>query len=122
MALAVGVQGLRDIAAPKPKKVSNMIHARELDINAITTVSDLFELIDLPYRITKHAQLSIVSRSSDPMCTPSPSLRLEWRGDGEGHRPCPPVRQPVRQERPATPARARGTHHTPARTATTTGA
>ena len=62
---------------------TNMIHARELDINAITTVSDLIELIDLPYRITKHAQLSIVSRSSDPMCTPSPSLRLEWRGDAE---------------------------------------
>jgi hypothetical protein len=68
----------------KPKKVStNMIHARELDINAVTTVSDLFELIDLPYRITKHATLSIVGRSADPSCMPTPTLRLEWRGEPE---------------------------------------
>jgi len=67
-----------------PKEVStNMIHARELDINAITTVSELFELIDLPYRITKHAQLRIVSKSSDPASPPIRVLRLEWRGEPE---------------------------------------
>jgi len=57
----------------------NMIHARELDINAITTVSDLFELIDLPYRVTKHAQLSIVPKHYPETF----SLRLEWRGEPE---------------------------------------
>jgi hypothetical protein len=68
----------------KPKKVSeNMIHARELDINAVTTVSDLFELIDLPYRITNKATLSVVSASKDPACVPVRVLRLEWRGDDE---------------------------------------
>ena len=66
--------------APAPKKASNMIHARELDITPVTTVSELFELIALPYRITKHAQLSIVSTSE---YTPVRTLRLEWRGEPE---------------------------------------
>ena len=66
-----------------PKKVSNMIHARELDITAVTTVSELFELIDLPYRVTKHAQLSIVIRPSSPASPPYRTLRLEWRGEPE---------------------------------------
>jgi hypothetical protein len=61
----------------------NLVHARELDITAVTTVGELFELIDLPYRVTKHAQLSIVSRSDDPMCVPTRVLRLEWRGEPE---------------------------------------
>jgi len=62
---------------------ANLVHARELDITAVTTVSELFELIDLPYRITRHAQLSIVSRSADPSCVPTRTLRLEWRGEPE---------------------------------------
>jgi len=67
-----------------PKKVSeNMIHARELDINAVTTVSELFELIDLPYRITKHARLSIIHRVRDINVEAVRVLRLEWRGDAE---------------------------------------
>ena len=61
----------------------NLVHARELDITAVTTVSELFELIDLPYRITKKAQLSIVSTSKDPSCVPIRVLRLEWRGEPE---------------------------------------
>jgi len=60
-----------------------MIHARELDINAMTTVTDLFELIDLPYRITKHAQLSIVPWSNKAALTTTFKLRLEWRGEPE---------------------------------------
>lgn len=67
-----------------PKKVSgNMIHARELDINAVTTVSELFELIDLPYRVTKHAQLSIVTQSRFGDVVVPTTLRLEWRGEPE---------------------------------------
>jgi hypothetical protein len=65
--------------APAPKKVStNMIrttHVREIDINRITTVSDLFALIDLPYRITKKATVSIEAGTA--------TLRLEWRGEPE---------------------------------------
>jgi len=60
-----------------------MIHARELDINAVTTVSELFELIDLPYRITKHARLSVVRRSQFESRLDTTTLRLEWRGDAE---------------------------------------
>jgi hypothetical protein len=60
-----------------------MIHARELDINGVTTVSDLFELIDLPYKVTKHAQLSIVPRSPFENTTGTFTLRLEWRGEPE---------------------------------------
>jgi len=71
------------LAANQKKLRGNMIHARELDINAVTTVSELFELIDLPYRITKHATLSIGSRSDDPACFPTRLLRLEWRGEPE---------------------------------------
>jgi len=71
--------------SPPPKEAStNMIHARELDINAVTTVSDLFELIDLPYRITKKATLSIVSRfGKDPASEGRKVLRLEWSGEPE---------------------------------------
>jgi len=56
-----------------------------LDINAVTTVSELFELIDLPYRITKHAQLSIVRGSGNPFenTVGTAVLRLEWRGEPE---------------------------------------
>jgi hypothetical protein len=62
---------------------TNMIHARELDINAITTVSDLFELIDLPHRITKKATLSVVPWSQKGSFTTTFKLRLEWRGEPE---------------------------------------
>ena len=66
------------------KKVSeNMIHARELDINGVTTVSDLFELIDLPYKVTKHATLSIVPWSDKASFTTTFKLRLEWTGGDE---------------------------------------
>jgi len=67
----------------KSEEASNMIHARELDINAVTTVSELFELIDLPYRVTKHAQLSIVPKSYPETFTTNFTLRLEWRGEPE---------------------------------------
>ena len=63
----------------KSEEVSvNMIrttHTRELDINRITTVGDLFALIDLPYRITKKATVSIEAGTA--------TLRLEWRGEPE---------------------------------------
>jgi hypothetical protein len=74
---------LADEAKGKNGVSGNMIHARELDINMLTTVSELFELIDLQFRITKHAQLSIVSRSADPSCVPTRTLRLEWCGEPE---------------------------------------
>ena len=68
----------------KPKKVSmNMIHARELDINGVTTVSELFELIDLPYRTTKRARVSIVPWSQKESFTTTFKLRLEWTGGDE---------------------------------------
>jgi len=62
-----------------------MIHARELDINGATTVSELFELIDLPYRVTKHAQLSIVRGSGNLFenAVGAAVLRLEWLGEPE---------------------------------------
>jgi hypothetical protein len=60
-----------------------MVHARELDINGATTVSDLFELIDLPHRITKNATLRIVPRSTFENTTGTFTLRLEWRGEPE---------------------------------------
>ena len=72
-----------------PKKVSdsvsnaNLVHARELEITAVTTVSELYEMIDLPYRITKHAKVSIGSKYDFPRNAETPVLRLEWRGDGE---------------------------------------
>jgi hypothetical protein len=62
---------------------ANLVHARELDITEVTTVTELFELIDLPYRITKHAQLSVVTRSQFADTFGTPTLRLEWRGEGE---------------------------------------
>ena len=61
----------------------NLVHARELEITAVTTVSDLFELIDLPYRITKKSVLSIVRQSPFPGVEGAVSLRLEWRGEPE---------------------------------------
>lgn len=64
----------------KPKKVSNMIHARELDITADTTVSDLFELIDLPCRIAKNAKVGLVGRGPD-LGSATYRLRIEWTGD-----------------------------------------
>jgi hypothetical protein len=68
----------------KLKKVStNMIHARELDINGVTTVSELFELIDLPYKVTKKATLSIVPWSDKASLTTTFKLRLEWTGGDE---------------------------------------
>ena len=73
------------IADAKPKKAStstNMIHARELDITGVTTVSDLFELIDLPYRITKKATLSIKQAQRGQYEVGTTVLRLEWRGEG----------------------------------------
>jgi len=71
-------------SAASQKKVStNMIHARELDINAVTTVSELFELIDLPYRITKKATLSVIPWSRKETFTTTFKLRLEWRGEPE---------------------------------------
>ena len=75
--------------ASKPKKASNsvsnanLVHARELEITAVTTVSELYEMIDLPYRITKHAKVSIGSKYDFPRNAETPVLRLEWRGDGE---------------------------------------
>ena len=61
----------------------NLVHARELEINAVTTVSELFDLIDLPYRITKHAKVSLISGSSGPIIVPTRLIRIEWRGDTE---------------------------------------
>ena len=63
----------------------NLVYARELEINAATTVSDLFDLIDLPYRITKHAKLSFTAGSaSEPYGVVAPRvLRLEWHGGAE---------------------------------------
>jgi len=77
------------IADAQPRKVSdnvsngNLVHARELDITAVTTVSELFELIDLPYRVTKHATLSIVPRARFDSFEGTFTLRLEWRGEPE---------------------------------------
>jgi len=70
----------------EPKKVSenlSITHARELKIDDTVTVSELFELIDLPYRITKHAQLSIVPKSYPETFTTNFTLRLEWTGEVE---------------------------------------
>jgi len=61
----------------RPKEVSvNMIrttHTRELDINRITTVGDLFALIDMPYRITKKATVKVEAGTA--------TLRIEWASE-----------------------------------------
>ena len=69
-----------------PKKASNavsnnanLVYARELEITAVTTVSELYEMIDLPYRITKHAKVSIQYQDG----VVAPILRLQWHGEGE---------------------------------------
>ena len=74
----------------QPEKASdrvsngNLVHARELGITAVTTVSELFDLIDLPHRITKHAQVSLVPTGCYPYSeVPQMVLRIEWRGEGE---------------------------------------
>ena len=63
------------------KSKGNLVHARELPITRATTVSDLFELIDLPYKITRGAQVSLVPQYGvfrPDACTPY-VLRIEWR-------------------------------------------
>ena len=81
---------LSQIADAKPRKGSDsvstnsIVYARELEINAATTVSDLSDLIDLPYRATKHAKLSIIPGDSpDPYTSRPRVLRLEWHGGAE---------------------------------------
>ena len=81
--ITMSLDAMAALAAKSKKAGGNMIHARELEITAVTTVSDLFELIDLPYRITKKSVLSIVRQSPFPGVEGATSLRLEWRGDDE---------------------------------------
>jgi hypothetical protein len=69
-----------------PKKVSenlSITHARELKIDDTVTVSDLFALIDLPYKVTRDAKVTWVAHQDNALCTPNFTLRLEWRGDAE---------------------------------------
>ena len=61
---------------------ANLVNARELEITAVTTVSELFDMIDLPYRITKHAKVSIKAVQGPVSFEPTRLLRIEWRGEG----------------------------------------
>ena len=70
----------------RPKKVSenmSITHARELKINDTVTVSDLFALIDLPYKITRKAKVTWVARQDNALIDPTFTLRLEWTGGDE---------------------------------------
>jgi len=67
-----------------------MIQAKELVIDGNTTVSDLYKLIDMPYKITNKSKLMFVSERPSfyfPENVQRPLvLRLEWeveKGDPE---------------------------------------
>ena len=58
-----------------------MIQARELSINSDTTVHDLYELVDMPYRITNKARVVLIPDPGVPrrFDTEHPLvLRVEW--------------------------------------------
>ena len=66
-----------------------MIQARELRIDSDTTVTDLFNLMDMPYKIIRKAKVALipdptVERRYETMATLI--LRIEWeveKGDPE---------------------------------------
>ena len=67
-----------------------MIQAKELVIDGNTTVSDLYKLIDMPYKITNKSKLMFVSERPSfyfPENVQRPLvLRVEWeveKGDPE---------------------------------------
>jgi len=58
-----------------------MIQARELRIDSDTTVTDLYELIDMPYKVTNKSRLTVVldpNARFEPMTSHPLVLRVEW--------------------------------------------